>query len=138
MSLFSVSFFSFIFNYKIVSVSCHLLHFYHTLIFFLLTLYFPLFSSCSLYPHFFSFIHFTLSSSVLSFRSFVFYANFSLSAIAISPRGAGIFAFTPAKAFVRELKCPAITRLVGKYHLSCDAISSWLIVIALSYSSRNS
>jgi len=43
----------------------------------------------------------------------LFYANFSLSAIAISPWDASVFAFTPAKAFVRELKCPAITRLAG-------------------------
>lgn len=105
--------FSFILNYKIVSVFCYPLRFYHSLTLFLLSLYFPLFSSC-FHPHFFSFMHFTplflqLFPSVL----LLFYANFSLSAIAILPWGAGVFAFTPAKAFVRELKCPAITRLAG-------------------------
>lgn len=88
----------------------YLLRFYHTLIsfFFIFIFRFSFFisvftSSLSCILHPFP----PLFPSVL----LLFYANFSLSAIAISPWG--VFAFILTKAFVRELKCPAITRLAG-------------------------
>lgn len=63
------------------------------------------------FPSFFSFRAFhTFFFFGLSFHFFIPYTNFSLFAVAISP---WISEFTPAKAFVRELKCLAITKLAG-------------------------
>lgn len=104
-------FFSFILNCKVVyfSLSSSLLSYFNSFSSYTIFRFSPLVStltsslSCILHPFP------TLFPSVL----LLFYANFSLSAIAILPWVAGVFAFTPAKAFVRELKCPAITRLAG-------------------------
>lgn len=117
MSLFSVLFVCFLF------ALCYFLRFHQVLIFYLLALYFPLFSSY-FFSRFFSFTCYTLFFA-LSFHLFVFYANFSLCPLSQFQ----VFEFT--RSFVHlEMLCNYET--CRKYHLSCDAISSWLIVIALS------
>lgn len=86
-----------------------------SLILFLFIFYFPLFSSC-FYP---------LASILLLLLFRAFYTLFLRSFLPffcysiltfLCPQfhlRAGVFAFTLAKAFVHELKCPAITRLAG-------------------------
>lgn len=121
-------------NYKVCL--CHFLlsSSLLSLILFLFIFYFPLFSSC-FYP-----LASSLSCILHPFPPLfpsvllLFYTNFSLSAISPSCRCIRVYT---GESFCSRIEMPCNYEARGKYHLSRDAISSWLIVIALSYYSRN-
>lgn len=113
-SVFYVHYFMFFsFILKVVSVFCYPPRFYHTLIPFLLHPIFR-FSLSSFLPSLLLFHAFY----TLFLRSFLPFFCYSMLTFLCPPSQFHlgvpvVFAFTPAKAFVRELKCPAITRLAG-------------------------
>lgn len=129
------TFLSFILNYKVVSVLFLLFssRFYHSLIPFLPTSYFPLLSS-RFYPHFFSFMHFT----PFPLRSFLPFFCYSMLTFLCPPSQfhlgvPGSIRVYTGESFCSGIEMPCNYEARGKYHLSGDAISSWLIVIALPY-----
>lgn len=125
--------FSFILNYKVVSVFYYLLRFYHTLILFVLTLYFPLLSSC-FYPHFFHAFY------TLFLRSFLPFFCYSMLTFLCPPSQFHLcrcIRVYTGKSFCSRIEMTCNYEARGKYHLSRDAISSWLIVIAFSCYSRD-
>lgn len=92
------------------------------------TVYFPL-SSC-FSPHFFPFVRFILSS-FSAFPSIFLYPILTFLSIRRRNFTLDIRVYT-SKSFCSRIEMPCNYKARGKYHLSCDAISSWFIVIALS------
>lgn len=131
------SFFSFILNYKVVSIFCYSLHCYSLLS------YFNPFSSHTLFSAFlllflplFLLFH---ALYTLYLRSFLPFFCYSMLTFLYPPSqfhlGVSVFVYT-GESFCSRIEMPCNYEARGKYHLSGDAISSWLIVIALSLTIR--